>query len=302
MGKFGKGLNRAMSIVLKHVFDAFVPRYFEKTKDSAGPGLNTSERSKRYIVSLTSFPARIDNIWITIECLLRQSFKPDKIILWLAEEQFPDKKLPTSLLALKERGLEIKFCRDLRSHKKYFFVFQEYPNANIITFDDDLYYDDNAIANLVNLHQRYPENIVTNRAHRIVFDKKTGEILPYRKWKHNISDKEPSYLIVPTGGAGTLYPPGSMHPEVLNEKVFMDVCKYADDLWLKVMSLMNGTLVSTNSTYNKDFFTIRNSQDEKLVNTNVIGGGNDTQLSNVLEYYNFDLTKLNTSGSSERKN
>ena len=83
-------------------------------------GLNTEERSPKIIVSLTTFPKRIKTVHITIEQLLTQSVKPDKLILWLAEEQFPNKEndLPEDLLRLREFGLTIGWCKDLRSYKK----------------------------------------------------------------------------------------------------------------------------------------------------------------------------------------
>ena len=78
-------------------------------------------RDKRIIISLTSFPARIHRIWLVIESLLRQSYKPDMIILWLSKEQFGSiDSLPSNLLKLRERGLQIILKdSDLRSHKEY---------------------------------------------------------------------------------------------------------------------------------------------------------------------------------------
>ena len=54
----------------------------------------------KLIVSLTSFPARINTVHQVIESLLNQTKKADKIILWLAPEQFPngEKDLPEKLL------------------------------------------------------------------------------------------------------------------------------------------------------------------------------------------------------------
>ncbi len=41
------------------------------------------------------------------------------VILYLAEEQFPNKEadLPGKLLKFKENGLTIKWCEDLKSYK-----------------------------------------------------------------------------------------------------------------------------------------------------------------------------------------
>ena len=72
-------------------------------------GITDKKRSPEVIVSLTSFPARINSVEKTIRTLLTQTLKPDRVILWLAEEQFHNKEndLPRQLLALKNFGLDI---------------------------------------------------------------------------------------------------------------------------------------------------------------------------------------------------
>lgn len=291
LGIIGKVINRILSIILKRIFDFFIPSYLKRTASKAGLGLNTEKRDETYIVSLTSFPARIEEIWISIETILRQSFKPDKIILWLADEQFPDKILPDSLLQLKERGLTIEFCEDLKSHKKYYYSIRKFPKANIITLDDDLYYHKDVLINIVDLHKKFQKLITTNRAHMFRFNDK--EIKPYRKWKHNVTTKKPSHLLMQTGGAGTLYPPESLYDKAFDSKLIKDLCFHADDLWLKMMAYLNDVKIVTNGYYNKDFLTITQTQREKLVTNNVISGGNDQQLKNVCEYFKIDLNVLN---------
>jgi len=269
--------------------DLLMPNYLKRTAIKAGHGLNNDEtRNEMYIVSLTSFPARINYVWITIETLLRQSCKPDKIILWLAEEQFPDKKLPESLTIMESRGLSIEFCEDLRSHKKYFFCMQRFPKANVITVDDDVYYPKHFLKHLVNLHKKFPKAICANRAHKIVFDNQ--QIKAYRKWKHNHKKIAiPSPFLVQVGVGGVLYPPGSLAREVFSKEVFQRICPHADDLWLKIMAVKIGILVVTNRYYNKDFVCVGRTQEEKLVKYNVQSGGNDEQLRNLVVYYGINL-------------
>jgi len=284
----GKGINYLLGVILKCILDLFMPWYLKRTSTKAGYSLNRELRDETYIVSLTSIPVRIKYIWITIETLMRQSCKPDKIILWLAKEQFPDKKLPESLTILKTRGLSIEFCEDLRSHKKYFFSMQSFPESNVITVDDDVYYPKCFLEHLVNLHQSFPKAICANRAHKMVF--KNGEIKAYRNWKHNFKKISiPSPLLVQVGVGGVLYPPGSLAKEVFSKEIFQRICLLADDLWLKIMALKIGTLVVTNRFYNKDFVSVGRTQKEKLVKYNVQSGGNDKQLRNLLDYYGINL-------------
>lgn len=289
IGLPGKAINRIMLFVLKRVFDLLVPYYFGRTMKKQGKGVSNEKRSETYIVSLTSFPGRINDIWITIETILRQSVKPDKIILWLAEEQFPDKQLPESINRLIDRGLTICYCKDLRSHKKYYYSLLNYPESNIITLDDDLYYHKDVIKNVIELHKKFPGLIATNRAHKITV--KRGKVNPYNQWKHNVVDKMPSHLLVATGGAGTLYVPGALPDEVFNEGLFKELCFHADDIWLKVMELLNHKMVVTNNRFNKSFVSVGATQNQKLVSENILLGGNDVQLNNLLRHYKIDLLK-----------
>jgi hypothetical protein len=289
LGKVGKGINYIMAKCLKLFFDYYMPRYLQHTATEAGMGINTNSNSgeEKYIVSLTSFPARINDIWLCIETILRQNYKPDMIILWLAEEQFPERILPRNLLKLQERGLIIKYCDDLKSHKKYYYTLQEYPNANIITLDDDSYYPENVIENLIKLHEESANSICANRAHKITYTS-TGEIKSYRKWLHNYKKiLKPSHILVPTGVGGVLYPANSLDPRILNKEVLKNICFQADDLWLKVHAYLNGSMVVTSKKYNKDLIAVSKTQNEKLLSKNSYGGGNDEQLKNILDYYNI---------------
>jgi hypothetical protein len=290
IGKVGKGIDRVLDIyILKKIYDWYAPKKFIK-ENSKELGINTEKREEEYIVSLTSFPARINLSWISIECLMRQSFKPDRIILWLAEEQIDMDELPESLLILKGRGLEIEFCDDIKSHKKYFYAMKNYPNANILTFDDDLYYDSYVVENLIKLHEKFPKNIVSNRAHKIRFS--GDKLMPYRIWHHNVIDNEPSFKLFHTSGAGVLFPGGCLAKETFDKDLIKELSLRSDDVWLKVMSIRNDIKLVTNDRYNKDFSTVRNSQIESLVFENTIQGGKDEKLNQVLTYFNMDLYKI----------
>ena len=105
----------------RRFIDRLVVSYIRKKKIPAEP-LNKEYRREKIIVSLTSFPARIDCVEYSVKSLMMQDYKPDRIILWLSNLQFKSEgELPDTLLVLKDKGLEIKFCNDdLRGHKKYF--------------------------------------------------------------------------------------------------------------------------------------------------------------------------------------
>ena len=77
------------------------------------------QRRAKMVVSLTTFPLRIGKVHLTIQSILRQSRPADRILLWLSKEEFPEEaQLPANLLRLKEKGLDIRFCDNIRSFKR----------------------------------------------------------------------------------------------------------------------------------------------------------------------------------------
>lgn len=292
IGIIGKIINRILGMTLKRILDAYIPGYLKRTAEKAGYGLNTEPREETYIVSLTSFPARINEIWITIETILRQSFKPDQIILWLGKDQFPNQLLPETLENLKNRGLSVEFVEDLRSHTKYYYTLQRFPNVNVITLDDDLYYPIDTLERLVKIHTNNPKLICANRVHKFCFNR-NNQIEPYRKWFHNFKgNPKVSSEFLLTGVSGVLYPPNALHKDVFKKETFKQLCFFADDVWLTIHALRNNTPIITSSYFNKDFVTVSKSQRVRLLSSNSHGGGNDVQLKNVLEYYSIDLKEL----------
>ena len=294
IGILGKAINRVLELFLVYLFHNTMPYYLRKTASKQGMGINTTEhREQKFIVSLTSFPARIDKIWITIECLLRQTFKPDRILLWLAYEQFPNQEedLPNRLLNLKERGLEIKFCEDLKSHKKYYYTMKNHPNDVVITVDDDLYYPKYLLETLINSYYKNTNVIHANSTHLVKI--KNGKIDEYMKWKHKYKGLlRPSHKLWQTHGNGVLYPPGMLHKDAFNKSLIFNLSLDSDDVWLNFMSYLQGSKILTNTKFNKQFITVRGSQEGgSLVSANSFKGLKDEQIKNVIKYYNIDLNK-----------
>lgn len=197
------------------------------------------DADSRIVVSLTSYPARISTVWITVASLLQQTMRPYKLILWLAEEQFPRHEIPDSLKRLTKRGLEIKFCEDdLKPHKKYYYAIQEYPDYYIITADDDILYPEDHIERLWKGYGKYPDTIICHWSHRIEFDSQ-GKFIPYDDWPDN-GEEEPSFATLAVGCNGILYPPGSLPEETFDKNKIMETALDTDDLWLKCMEILNG--------------------------------------------------------------
>jgi hypothetical protein len=72
-------------------------------------------------------------------------------------------------------------------------------------------------------------------------------------------------------------------------ELIRSLCFHADDVWLKLMATLNGKKTVTHTFYNKDFLTVSQTQNEKLVSQNVFDGGNDIQFENTCKH--FGITK-----------
>lgn len=277
---------------LRFLANTILPIWFMiSRKTSKKQTLLSSEKDESVIVSLTTFPARISRIWIVIECMLRQTVKPNRIILWLSKDQFPSEEfLPKRLLNLKESGLEIILCDDdLRSHKKYYYSLQNFPEDLIITIDDDLLYPSFLIEDLLKLHEKFPETIVCCRGLKI---NDSDEVIKYNNLDYLYNGDGPNNNVFFTTGGGTLFTKNNFVGEVLNKNVFMENCKYADDVWLNLMAQFNNTeVVKSNNHF--ESIPIYNFRDIKLSSVNVDNGLNDKQLHDVIEYYNGTYTIKN---------
>ena len=240
-------------------------RYIKKARIPDSP-LNNEPREQKVIVSLTSFPARIDGVEYAVKSLMLQDFKPDRIVLWLSDKQFKGRELPQSLLDLREKGLEICYCDDLRGHKKYFEMIKaQKPDELIVTYDDDIIYPHNSLKKLMKMHKKYPRAVIANRGYEITFSK-DGELLPHKKWKlqSRYGIRKPKRLIHMSNGSGVLYPYGALYKDVNNEEVIRKYVLGIDDLWMTVMTLLNHTDIVKTTYAFKTFTNVYGTQEFQL--------------------------------------
>lgn len=240
------------------------------------------------IVSLTSFPTRIDTVWMTICSLLQQTICPHKVILWLSNEQFPEMAgVPQSLLDLQNDLFEIKLVpEDIRSHKKYYYAFRDYPEKIIITADDDILYTPDMIERLMTEHNNNPSDVLCCFGVKMMYSKE-GKLKPYNSWvviPYKQKDKD---IVFFGSGGGTLFPPKLIREEVLNKEKFLQLTPTADDVWLNAMVKSSG--ITVKKIPFGQYFPIIKRQDEKLFHINVGEERNDIQIRGVQEYlYSID--------------
>lgn len=221
-------------------------------------GLNQEDRDNKVIVSLTSYPGRIEYIATTIDTLLQQTIKPDKLILWLADTQFPNKEkdLPQNLLQLCQFGLEIRWCEDIRSYKKLVPALREFPEDIIVTADDDLYYQKDWLESLYFEYKKNPEYIYTRRASFIQIENDTINTFPH----YSNQCYKPCFNNQLMGGAGTLYPPYSLHQDVYDIEAIKTLIPTHDDIYFWVMAILNNKRIKLVKNSDVNLITVDGSQ------------------------------------------
>ena len=223
---------------LKYTFIHGLEKILRRFRDPKY-GCTLVKRSRPVIITLTSYPARIKLIHSCIETLLAQTFKPDKVVLWLAIPQFPRKEgdLPVELLNLCKRGLEIRWCRqDLKSYKKIIPALKAFPKAILVTADDDLLYSRDWLKLLMAGYKKHPNDINIHRATKLFW---TGSrFLTCAGGRYFYPNASAMNKIC--SGAGAVFPPGSLHSDVLRKDLFLKLAPTSDDIWLWAMAVING--------------------------------------------------------------
>jgi hypothetical protein len=198
------------------------------------------------VVSLTSFPAAVTYAAGAVRSILAGSLLPDRVVLYLAEPQFPGRVVPDELAVLAAANplFEVRWCaEDIRSYKKLVPALADFPDAVIVTVDDDVRYDRNMLRDLVNMHKKFPDAILAHRAKRM----KPGA--PYREWKkyrwYDFVFKRLrfDFRTMQTGVGGVLYPPRSLDPEMIRPELFMSIAPTTDDVWFWAAGVARGTYV-----------------------------------------------------------
>lgn len=252
---------------------------------------NVSDKS--VVISLKSYGKRILTVHRIIECLFQQSVKVNKIVLYIGDNEYQSiDQLPIVLQKQASRGLDIRFVRDQLSYTKLLPALKEFPDATIITVDDDIYYPVNMVERLLQAHKKYPTSICS-LVNRTLSFSSSGEIGEYNQFPFLTvsAEDEQSNKIIPEGFGGVLYPPHSFTDEVFNEEVFMRLAPTADDLWFKAMSLLSQTpVVKVHSFFDflDEFIPDEDVQDIALNNQNQLEGDlNNQQLKALFDHYNL---------------
>ncbi|WBM79379.1 hypothetical protein KIV56_13365 [Cryobacterium breve] len=249
----------------------------------------TSPDGSYRIVSLTTYPARIRSVHLTLRSILKQSLSADSIYLVLSSLEFPggEPDLPKTLrrLVLASKGrITIQYTPDnKRSFKKLLPVLEVHPGATVITADDDVLYRRSWMKELDSAGKQFPGSVVGTRGTLIGCSGETA--LPYTEWRPAPVDR-PSHQIFLTGRGGILYPPGSLDERVFEWETASSLCASADDIWFKAMASLAGApavKIDTGREYPSNGAT----QGTALWRSNVSRNENDAAFKAVVDHFNL---------------
>ncbi|MGX2983497.1 hypothetical protein [Helicobacter sp. 23-1045] len=245
-----------------------------------------------FIASLTTFPARIGILKYALHSIFSQNLAAKKVILVLSKAEFDEAnaKIPQEVLEFQKYGLEIMWvAQNLRQYNKIIPILRAFPNENIITIDDDIYYDKKTFETLWRAHLSDKSAIWAHKSRIVPFS--ATKIDDFFEWKiirkrNKKWQNRPRFDIFLEGCGGVFYPPNSLHCDVCDEKKFMNLAPKADDIWLWAMAVIKGTKIACVSPpLMGDGAAFTNSANNPALWQHNMNGGNDRQMRGVLAEY-----------------
>lgn len=258
-----------------------------------GTQLRRKEDESDIVVSLTSYGVRVnDTLPYTLYSLLCQTRVPNRIIVWLDNDNWNDDTLPPILKKIKELGVEFRFVEDIRSYKKLIPALKSFPDNVIITVDDDLYYNPQTLEWLLDAYMISDKHsVIGTWAYQARAC--NGHYLPYSFWREfDEASSLDEYSLI--GCGGILYPPHIFDGEILKQELFMRMAPTADDLWFWVMEKRQDVPVRLipNAGYGLHEAINRidvwePNREGSLYFINEIHGANDKQFDELVSYYHI---------------
>lgn len=276
--RYGKSRTSLGRFLTRHAANCWLPAVYCLTR------IPHQRETIPVEVSLTSFPARIGRLWLTVESLLRQTVRPERLVIRLARKQFPngEQDLPHSLRRLFKQGVCIDWvAEDLRSYKKFFPAWPVKEGKALVTVDDDIFYPTRLLECLWQQHIAHPQAVIAAYTHRMTYDAE-GRLAPYRLWDFR-TERQDAHLFFGSGG-GTLFPAGTLDEDAVRQDLALQLCPRADDIWLNAMTRLKGTPV-IRAELSSSILPVLNRKTDNLARTNLNEGDNDRQLAAIRAYY-----------------
>lgn len=194
----------------------------------------------KLIISLTSWPKRINMVAKTIVSLLQQNVDKSlyHIVLVLCDKEFPNKEndLPIDLITLyKNNYFEIIWTpTNTFSHKKLMPTLIKYSNNPILVCDEDILRPNDWLSYFIKDHKKYPTDILVGGC---VFDIEFNNNIfnPIAKCYFDKNEFAGKIIInrrPANGYGGVLYPVNTfLDKRFYDENLYMKLTPHSDESW-----------------------------------------------------------------------
>lgn len=186
----------------------------------------------RAIVSMTSYPKRIQYVAKVIKSIINQSRKPDEIHLWLAKEEFENTKIPEDLQELIDnKSVNLHWLeKNTYLHKRHE-IFKYTSNDDLVFFfDDDIIYKETLIEDVMKRSEELGNKTIINynKFWRHRYKKKHIEYM-----NEKVFNKEYTYYM----WCGHSMIPSSVYPKFLLEDKYVKkrdmLSPVSEECWLQ---------------------------------------------------------------------
>ena len=116
------------------------------------------------IASCTSYPLRVGNLPKVVDTILNQTCPPDKVIINLSKDEFPNYGLPNEVQAYidSQDKVSVNWLEgNWKVYKKFLPILKDYPDALICPFDDDILYPNTMFEEFMEMHKQFPNSPIT---------------------------------------------------------------------------------------------------------------------------------------------
>ena len=258
---------------------------------STSLGVAPADKGQQIVVSLTTHGHRLHEAALAIESIMQGTMLPNDIVLWI-DKDTPE-PLPLTLQRQAARGLTIARTTDVGPHTKLIPALEHYPNADIITIDDDIFYPHDLVETLVNTHRQHPNAIIANTIMRMTRND-DGSLQTVAQWPYMAEADEagtPQVERFFEGFGGVLYPAGCMPQQVTMYDTFRELCPTSDDIWFNAMARLakRDIVLCQRAPFNFVAAVNEVCDDEALHHINNAESRNDKQLQATWKHWGLTL-------------
>ena len=233
----------------------------ERKKDSYKK-INSTLDSE-IVVNITTWKKRDLYLYKMLENLKKQTLYPDRIVLWLAEEEYDKNNLPETIKKCINEKLvtELKWVKEnTKGHKRYD-CFKYFNNCYNLLLDDDILYKPDFIKELVEASKKH-QNCIT------VYSSRCVDYVGY-KVQESLYCKDPSHKNQFIAGR-CCFPPYIFPFEAYeNESMRNEYVLNCDESWYRSFFIKNDIKIYVMHQWdNSQYPTIDGTQVVSLWNIN----------------------------------